>query len=216
MCSTPPEIGHWEDSLIAIVVPVLPVGTLCQVGVTTPFGSSNTIDFTVIQTSTISGSVKTNSGKGIKKVQVLVTAGASGIVTTNNQGSDRKSGLASGQYTVKPVLSGYLFTPEFQAVTVHTASVSNINFIGASVLPMISKLNPQQGTANTHVTISGSGFGSFDASINTVSFGGADILLPIKPKSPGTAYTVADNQGGQPCNDGNGMPRPKRCSSLRA
>jgi hypothetical protein len=36
------------------------------------------------------------------------------------------------------------------------------------------------------------------------------ILLPIKPGGHGTEYTVADTKGGQPCTDGNGMPKPKR------
>ena len=35
----------------------------------------------------------------------------------------------------------------------------------------------------------------------------AFILLPIKTGGSGTEYTVADRKGGQPCNDGNGMPK---------
>lgn len=38
----------------------------------------------------------------------------------------------------------------------------------------------------------------------------APILLPIKTKGPGTAYTVADSEGGQPCKNASGTPRPKR------
>jgi hypothetical protein len=39
---------------------------------------------------------------------------------------------------------------------------------------------------------------------------GRSILLPIKTWGFGTEYTVADTEGGQPCTDGNGMPKPKR------
>jgi hypothetical protein len=35
------------------------------------------------------------------------------------------------------------------------------------------------------------------------------ILLPIKPRVPGTEYTVADRAGGQPCDAENGRPKPK-------
>jgi hypothetical protein len=36
------------------------------------------------------------------------------------------------------------------------------------------------------------------------------ILLPVKTEGLGTEYTVADTEGGQPCTDGNGMPKLKR------
>jgi hypothetical protein len=35
------------------------------------------------------------------------------------------------------------------------------------------------------------------------------ILLPVKTSGVATEYTVADPEGGQPCGDGKGMPRPK-------
>lgn len=35
------------------------------------------------------------------------------------------------------------------------------------------------------------------------------ILLPVKTKGLGTEYTVADNPGGQPCTEENGMPRQR-------
>jgi hypothetical protein len=39
----------------------------------------------------------------------------------------------------------------------------------------------------------------------------ATILLPVKTRGPGTEYTGADTEeGGQPCTDGNGMPKSKR------
>lgn len=40
--------------------------------------------------------------------------------------------------------------------------------------------------------------------------GESRILLPIKTWGFGTEYIVADTEGGQPCNDGNGMRKPKR------
>jgi hypothetical protein len=39
---------------------------------------------------------------------------------------------------------------------------------------------------------------------------GPGILLPIKTWGFGTEYIVADTEGGQPCDDGNGMRKPKR------
>jgi hypothetical protein len=38
---------------------------------------------------------------------------------------------------------------------------------------------------------------------------GNPIVLPIKTRSPGTEYTVADAEGGQPCSDAHGRPKPR-------
>jgi hypothetical protein len=37
----------------------------------------------------------------------------------------------------------------------------------------------------------------------------SSIVLPVKTSGPGTEYTVADTNGGQPCTDGNGRPKPR-------
>ena len=177
VCSTTAEVAHWEDPMIAIVVPEIPLETLCQVEVTTQAGSSNMVEFRVIPPSAISGFIKNESGKGIKGVQVFVAAGVTGVVPTTSNGSYSKSGLSNGQYTVQPVLSGYLFTHESQSITIDGSSVSNVNFTGAHVVPLISGVSPQQGVPNTRVSITGSGFGSFDASVNKVKFGSTDAAI---------------------------------------
>jgi Tol biopolymer transport system component len=159
-CSTALEVSHWENSLIAVLVPQVAAGNVCAVQVSTSAGLSNSLNFTVSNAATISGFLKTSANKAIKGAQVFTTAGTAGSVTSNLKGFYSKSGLVNGQYTVEPRLSGYQFTPEQQVVTRNGTSLTNVNFIGAPVLPVLKKLTSKTTTGNVTVTITGSGFGS--------------------------------------------------------
>jgi len=83
----------------------------------------------------INGRIASHSGAGIAGVQVQRSLGASVVSAfTNSNGDFTFTDVRSGNYNVAPVLtpalSGMSFTPTTRAVTVATANLTNINYIG--------------------------------------------------------------------------------------
>jgi hypothetical protein len=188
VCTVAPQVRHWDAAAIAIVVPTLPVGTACQVQVTTSAGPSNTVTLTVIAPATISGFVRDPLGRGIRRASVAINPTAPSVVTTQSSGFYSKSGLPAGDYMITPLLNGYAFTPSYQRVTISTTSVSNVNFTGNPILPLITKLNPTTGSATTPVIIKGTGFGTTPGQVN---FGSTAVTNISSSNWTNTRITVS-------------------------
>ncbi|HUJ27490.1 MAG TPA: carboxypeptidase-like regulatory domain-containing protein, partial [Myxococcales bacterium] len=85
----------------------------------------------VTVTHSISGTV---SGAVTAGVTVSALGPSSGSAVTDSGGAFTIAGLADGSYSVSPSLSGYVFTPSSQAVTVSGADVTGVSFTAAGVV----------------------------------------------------------------------------------
>ena len=85
---------------------------------------------TAIPTYSISGTVKTSTGKAISGVTMTLTLGGNTIaaMTTSKTSTYTFKGLYNGLYTVTPSETGYTFTPQFLKVTVSGANQAGQNF----------------------------------------------------------------------------------------
>lgn len=88
-------------------------------------GANTTANFTSAQTYSISGTVSGGGG-----VTVSLTGAATATTVTNSSGAFTFSGLLSGTYTVQPKKSGMIFIPSSKSVTIKTANVTGVNFLG--------------------------------------------------------------------------------------
>lgn len=82
---------------------------------------------------------------------VMLTGAANAIATGDPSGSYAFSGLADGNYTITPSKGGYSFTPANQAVTLHGANSTGINFSAAAAANVISidaKVSKDQGSSS--------------------------------------------------------------------
>lgn len=98
--------------------------------VTVTTGNLGNINFTAF--FSISGRVTNSAGTGISNVLVTrSTSGSSTSVVTNANGNYTFTGVRSGTYTITPSQSGKVFSPTSRSVTVGSASLTNLNFIGS-------------------------------------------------------------------------------------
>jgi hypothetical protein len=81
-------------------------------------------------TYSVSGRVADASGNPI--ANVTVSAGAAGSAVTGSDGRYTISGLAAGDYTLRPAKTGFVFIPESLNVRV-SGNVGNQNFVGHAV-----------------------------------------------------------------------------------
>ena len=102
----------------------------------------------------ISGTVSNGAG-----ATVSLTGPTNGTVTADSSGNYSFPGVLNGSYTVTPSETGFSFTPATQNVTVNSASVSGVNFTGATV-PTFTLSGTISGLAGATVTLSGSSSGS--------------------------------------------------------
>jgi hypothetical protein len=79
----------------------------------------------------VSGHIADSNGFAIPNVLVrLSTNTSSTSVSTDSNGNYTFGGVRSGSYTVTPTQNGKIFNPVSRGVTVGTANLTNINFIG--------------------------------------------------------------------------------------
>jgi hypothetical protein len=153
--------GRWGDYYQMTVDPVDDC-TFWFVGMYRPSGSWQTriADFKFpactggTTTYSISGTIATSGGTGIGGVSV---SNGSTSVTTNSSGQYTFSGLANGNYTLTPSLSGYIFSPTSLAVTVNGANVSGQNFTGtasATTFSVSGTVTTSAGAAISGVSVS--------------------------------------------------------------
>jgi hypothetical protein len=143
-------------------------------------------------TYSISGTV---SGGVQGGVTIGLTPGGASVVT-GTDGTFSLSGLATGNYTVTPSLTGYSFTPASTAVTISSANVTGVNLTAAAnpVVPpaTYSISGTVSGGAQAGVTISVSPGGASvvtDASGNFVLSGLTNGGYTVTPSSARVTFT---------------------------
>jgi DNA/RNA endonuclease YhcR with UshA esterase domain len=159
---------------------IMPVLTPAMAGMSfTPTSRAVTVDrgnltnVNFIGMFSISGRLANHNGTGIPNVQVQSIAGSVIVsVFTDSNGNYRLSGMRSGTYTIAPVLtpamSGMSFTPTATSVTIGTASLTNINFIG--MFSISGRIATSAGVARANVLVHLSA-GSTSTSVLTDSNG---------------------------------------------
>lgn len=107
-------------------VSFFPVST----NVTVSTGNLTNINFTAF--FSISGRVTNSSGAGLANVLVTRAAnGSSTSVVTDANGNYSFTGVRTGAYTITPSQNGRTFSPTSRSVTVGSANLTNVNFIGS-------------------------------------------------------------------------------------
>lgn len=164
-----------------------------SVTITTASSTGNNFTATAIPvTYSISGTV---SGAIKAGVTITVTGAASPApVTTDSNGNYSVTGLADGNYTVTPSLTGYTFSPSSTAVTVSGANATGKNFTStANAAPTYTLSGTVTGPYVEGVTISLTGGASTttNASGNYSFTGLAAGTYTVTPSLPGYTYSPA-------------------------
>ena len=102
-----------------------PTSTAVTVSGSNVTGTNFTSTAVVATTYSVSGTV---SGAWVSGVTVTLSGAGSAATSTNASGNYSFTGLAAGNYTVTPSLSGYTFSPTSSAVTINGANVTGQNF----------------------------------------------------------------------------------------
>ncbi len=105
-----------------------------------------------VQTFSISGTI---SGPGGAGATVTLTGASTATTTADGSGNYSFTGLANGSYTVTPSLSGSLFTPASQAVTI-TGGNATANFTATLLTYTITGTISGPGGAGATVSLTGS------------------------------------------------------------
>jgi len=144
-----------------------------------------------VQTFTISGTI---SGAGGNGATVKLTGTATATVTANSLGAYTFTGLLPGSYTLTPGLTGYVFTPANQAVTISTINVT-ANFTSAVATYSISGTISGAGGNGATVSLSGAASATTTASATgTYSFTGLPAgAYTVTPSKAGYVFTPANH-----------------------
>jgi N-acetylneuraminic acid mutarotase len=111
-------------------------------------------------TFSISGTV---SGVVAANVTINLASGVNNSTTTASDGTYSFTGLGNGNYTVTPVLKGYIFTPTTQVVTISGANITGQNFTSISkASTFIGMWTWESGSDTCNQTGSYSSLGSTD------------------------------------------------------
>lgn len=131
-------------------------------------GSISVPEFTASATAssfTVSGRVLAPGGAGLAGVQVALSGSGGGSAVTDQTGAYSFTGVPSGSSIVTPTLSGYLFTPLSQVVTVTNADVAVPDITSTLAAPASYTISGAvrlngTGLAGVTVAITGAGAGS--------------------------------------------------------
>jgi hypothetical protein len=156
------------------------------------------LDFTAV-TYSISGTVTSSEGGALAGVTVSLSGVSTGTATTAADGNYRFTGLLNGNYTLSSSLNGYSFTPSSLSVTVSSADIAGVAFIGTATTCSISGAILKEGTAGqgvpgVTVTLSGAATGSTttDASGNYSFNGLANGVYTVTPSFEGYSFGPAN------------------------
>jgi len=97
-------------------------------------------------------------------VTLTLTGDAAGSTTTSSDGSYTFAGLSNGTYTITPSLTGYIFTPASQTVTIPDDDTANVDFTIAET--------GDTGELNTVASIND----------NMISISGGTFLMGCRPE----------------------------------
>ena len=88
----------------------------------------------VLDTYSISGKVKTETGAGLPEVTVSLTGAAAAATQTDDEGGFEFSGLSNGTYTVTPGKNGYTFSPDKWIGNIDGGDLTIPDFTGTAVV----------------------------------------------------------------------------------
>ena len=132
-----------------------PTATAVTINSSDVTGTNFTSNTVVAASYSISGTV---SGAVASGVTITLSGAGTGTTTTAANGTYTFSGLAAGNYTVTPSLSGYTFSPTATAVAISTANVTGQNFTSSAVVvPTYSISGTVSGAWVSGVTVTLSG-----------------------------------------------------------
>ena len=141
-----------------------------------------------LQTFSISGTI---SGPGGAGATVNLTGASTATTTADGSGNYSFAGLANGAYTVTPNLSGYVYTPPNQTVTVSGASISSVNFTSVPQTYTISGAISGPGGAGATVSLTGASTATTtaDGSGNYSFTGLASGSYTVTPSNAGFIFS---------------------------
>lgn len=151
----------------------------------------------------ITGTVANSSGVGIPNILVTRSTPTSATsVSTDANGLYRFTNVASGDYTITPQLtpamSGSTFIPASRAVTVNTASLTNINF--TATFSVTGSVRNHSGTGIPNVQVSRTSGASTTTTVTdsngvylftNVRSGAYTVAPQITPSLSGITFTPA-------------------------
>jgi hypothetical protein len=115
---------------------------------------------------------------------VTLVLNGSAITTTNSAGNFSFNGLAAGQYTVQPFLSGYSFSPMTWTVNL-PPSATGLAFVGTAVtgqtFTVRGRVVDRQGLPVPGVTILANDVGGVNSAIATTGGDGSYTLTSVPP-----------------------------------
>ncbi|MGH7145740.1 MAG: Kelch repeat-containing protein [Planctomycetota bacterium] len=107
--------------------------------------AQNAGTFNVVKTFNLSGSVTMPTGP-LAGVNLSFSGPvAPAGVTTDGTGAYTQAAFRDGTFTVVPTLSGYIFTPPTQTVTITTADATAVNFVAQPVAASLNLASPANG-----------------------------------------------------------------------
>ncbi|HLH08324.1 MAG TPA: N,N-dimethylformamidase beta subunit family domain-containing protein [Terriglobales bacterium] len=180
-------------------------GTAVRINDTAPTGDSyNLAAVEILPPITgpysITGTISpTTGGSG---AAVTLSGSASAVTSADSSGNYSFASLPNGSYTVTPSLSGYVYTPGNQPVTISGASVTGVNFTVAplstilSVAPAALVFTGNQGGSNPNAgTISITNAGNGALSYTTSSDSAWLTASPATGTAPQQLQISANTSG---------------------
>ncbi len=157
--------------------------------VTVTTASVASINFVATPVFPISGLVTLGSATGKGVAGVAISAGGTLVTTTAADGTYTIKDVPASTipYIVTPTLTGYVFTPATQSVTVSTKPVTSIDFV-ASSLSVVATASPTSGTAPLTVAFSSTVTGGTAPYTFDWNFG--DATAHGTSASPSHTYTA--------------------------
>ena len=147
-------------------------------------------------TFAISGTITPSAGGS--GVTLTLSGASTASTTTDSLGNYAFAGLTNGTYVVAPSLTGYIYAPATQAVTVNGSNVTGVNFTATSqqTFSISGTISPITGGAGATVTLSGPAAAtSTSNSAGAYTFTGLVAgTYTVTPTSRGYSYTPASQQ----------------------
>jgi hypothetical protein len=148
-------------------------------------------------TYSISGKMKDYSGNGIQNVNVIISGGSQGTVSTGADGSYSFNNLdAAKSYTITPTKQGYTFVPSLKTFD-NLSKNETQDFVGTAIVNKynisgVVRDNNGIGMANVTVTLSGGSQGTMTTGADgSYSFNNLDAAksYTITPAKQGYTFT---------------------------
>jgi hypothetical protein len=148
------------------------------------------------QTFSISGTLGPVAGGS--GATVTLSGARAATQTADSSGKYIFNGLANGTYAVTPSHTGYTFSPNSQAATIHKANVTGVNFTGTTqgaTYSISGTISPAVAANGTAVMLSGTAAATTvtNASGNYTFSGLAKGTYTLTPSNSGYSFTPASH-----------------------